>query len=188
MGIKNISLPLIKQTKKENMKTVTLSNDGNSVLIDGVVYDKRKDTEKKEELNTFEDCWNAVKPVYWNHSANTSISDNGSSLFCSDGATLQLPTEKTARQIQAAIKLFVVRHALQGDWEPKPGTSDAPRHVWFNNRGGLLVQELYGQALNTPFAYKSEALAIKSIEIAGDIYKEWFGVNDSESEEVFEPW
>lgn len=158
------------------MQTVTLSDDGNSVLIDGVVYDKRKEPEKEVELKTFEDCWNAVKPVYWNRSSNTFVADNGSPSFSAAGAALQLPTEKTAKQIQAAIKLFVVRQALQGDWEPGQGANHTPFFVWFNGNRGLLVGGLCGQAMYSPFFYKSEELAKKSIEIAGDIYKEWFGV------------
>lgn len=203
---------IIYKSKQENMQTVSLSTDGNSVSIDGVIYDKRKDgitlkpisglhismpeipesitvcgveyelIEKKKndpELKTFNDCWNKVKPEYFindfNEIRNIKIRSN-----CTFDKQFSghLPTYKMAKQIQAAIKLFVVRHALQGEWEPESGRNDTPCYVWFNGTRGLLIQKLHGQAINTPFAYRSEDLAIKSMEIAADIYKEWFGVNE----------
>lgn len=160
------------------MKTITYFESNNIVEIDGRRYylqpiDHPKDLYKETELKTFEDCWNKVKPEYY-------IDDDN--LICEyldypekyRTETLnQLPTHKSAQQIQAAIKLFVVMHALQENWVPD--TEREAYSIWYNN-GILLISKDYCNSYNNPYIFKDQETAHKAIDIAGDIFLEYFGV------------
>lgn len=161
------------------MKSITLNENNTQITIDGKEYLLIPNITvedickvKEPELKTFEDCWNKVKPQFFIDNAN-DIKSYGNDT--SSWASLnQLPTEKTAKQIQAAIKLFVVKQALQGDWEPYGG-DDA---FYVINDCGFVIAELNGKPGYNPYPFKTKELAQKAIDIAKDIWLEYFGIEN----------
>jgi hypothetical protein len=161
------------------MKSINISNDGNSVSIDGVIYDKRKTEPKEPGLKTFEDCWNKVKPIYWNKNSNSEITSSPASpvFYPGRGMEMNLPSEKTARQIQTAIKLFVVWAAINGEWYPD--TNENAFYIYYSryeNDIHITVSIIY--STYHPYPFKTRELAQKAIDIAKDIWLEYFGIEN----------
>jgi hypothetical protein len=166
------------------MKQIIINTDNTQITIDGKEYvlvpvefaPGVKAELKEPELKTFEDCWNKIKPKYyindWGYIKQISTFNNSNAY-----TNNQLPTEKSAKQIQAAIKLFVVKQALQGDWEPVHGL---PR--WYIHYDCLNTRLVKGTCSHLvymhPYPFKSAELAQKAIDIAGDIFLEYFGVEN----------
>jgi hypothetical protein len=113
----------------------------------------------KPELNTFQDCWEAVQP-------EVTLDPKGIK-------HMNLPSVKAARQIQAAIKLFVIQHALNKG----PVDMHAGYTVYYD---GALMRVNNSNVLNSdtisPFVFKTYELALKSIEIGEDIWLQYFGI------------
>lgn len=153
------------------MQSINISNDGLSVNIDGITYYRPTDLPKEPELKTFQDCWNKVRPIFMVDSGN-NIREVPTFLTYDETTSNQLPTEKSAKQIQAAIKLFVIMYALQGDWEQ---VWNEERYYSVRYNGTDLDVHTFACEYS-PFVFKTGGLAKKSIDIAGDIWLEFFGV------------
>jgi hypothetical protein len=160
------------------MNSITINEDKTIATIDGVVYTltpgMATPEPKKPELKTFRDCWDKVKPNFVINSNNCII--NGHTW---DAPRLfnYLPTEKTARQIQAAIKLFVVWTAVNGE-----GSSHINENVFYifysRYTNDLTVTESIVSSLYNQYPFKTKELAQKAIDIAKDIWLEYFGIEN----------
>lgn len=158
---------------------IQISNDGLSVIVNGITYHKLvlakelPDAPKEPELKTFQDCWEKVKPGYWIKQATNTIEQQNIILYYDNKDTANLPTRKSATQIQAAIKLFVIKEALQGDW--KPELNERSYHIWYNGYN-LKIGTNFGEEKLNPFTFKSKELAQRAIEIGRNIWLKYFGL------------
>jgi len=160
------------------MKTIIINTENTEITIDGKKYILIPDdvpAPKESELKTFEDCWNKIKPKWFLNSSNRicEASDPTFNNLTNNSAN-QLPTEKSAKQIQATIKLHVVSHALQGEYVHYGNQKNYNYVVLLNNKRELDVMQAFN--VYSPFSFKDEETARKSIEIAKDIWLEYFGV------------
>jgi len=132
---------------------------------------------KPTVFNTYEDCLFRVDPRYYLSTLNEICKCNGP-MYKGDVRDYNMfPTEKNGRQIQAAIKLFVIQHALNGG--PYIPTKDCtPAYVYFDNSRlkSFLVTNKISVFAHNPYAFKTLELAMKAIEIGEDIWLEYFGV------------
>lgn len=166
----------------ETMKSIILNENNTQITIDNKEYilvpvnfsPGVTASLKEPELKTFEDCWNKVIPRFFIDNANEIKSYGHDKLY--ESSINQLPTEKTAKQIQAAIKLFVVKQALQEDWEPCTG--DCGFYVIYDN--GLVIQEHGGKFGINPYSFKSLEISRKAIDIAKDIWLEYYGIENNQ--------
>lgn len=135
---------------------------------------------KSPELNTFEDCWNKVRPEYYLSNLN-QIMTCGVHLtdLKNDGRDENLfPTEQNGCQIQAAIKLFVIHDALCGRMPESVYSKSVPHwEVCFHDdiKHGIFPAKV-SHGICTQFMFPTEELAQKSIDIGKDIWRTYFGL------------
>jgi hypothetical protein len=130
------------------------------------------------ELNTFEDCWKKIRPSYFINLNNEiecfdMASTNGE---YDHSLSFHLPTESNCKQIQAAIKLFVIQYALN-DGYVSIENSHGGYSVYFD--GALLRVEQtnpHNSDTRSPYIFKTFELAQKSIDIGKDIWRTYFGL------------
>lgn len=157
------------------MNSIVVNEQKTFATIDGIMYrltpHKMVDEQYSPKLQTLEDCWNKVNPRYLIRQGDGTLSqDLKNYSLCS-----HLPSAKTARQIQAAIKLFVVWVAINGEWYPK--NNGLRYFIYFNqNEKNLQTNMTYHTSIINPFPFKTYQLADKAIDIAKDIWLEYFGV------------
>ena len=174
----------IKTNVNNPQITLTLTNipENLQVNVNGEIYDLvKREIPKEPELNTFEDCWNKVNPRYWIRQNDGSIAtDFANHLLCGKTIT-HLPSEKTARQIQAAIKLFVVWAAINGEWSPL--CSSSAHYIIYNAakfNDKLYVSGVLSNGYFNPYPFKTPELAQKAIDIAEDIWLQYFGIENND--------
>jgi hypothetical protein len=135
---------------------------------------------KEPELNTFEDCWNKVRPEYYLSNLNQIQACGVHLSDLKEGGRDEnlFPTEQNGMQIQAAIKLFVIHSALCGGMPEAVYSKSVPHwEVCFHDdikRGIFPAKVSHG--ICTQFMFPTEELAQKSIDIGKDIWRTYFGL------------
>jgi len=175
----------MNSTTNENNQKITLKlshlPENFQVDVNGELYDLvKREIPKEPKLNTFEDCWNKVRPVWFIDNDN-NITQTPPIYRLKEKYHNQLPSEKSASQIQAAIKLFVVWAAINGEWSPL--CSGGAHYIIynaakFNNK--LYASGVLPDGYFNPYPFKTPELAQKALDIAKPIWLEYFGIENND--------
>lgn len=158
-----------------NGMTITVTEDTAKLMLEQAhdVIDQLGDTfdeDNENELNTFQDCWEKVNSCggYYISSYN-NISSAELINYHVDNMNV-VPREDLAKKIQLYTQLLVVAEALNDGEE-------FTNSCYVVERNGVLATGYaVGDYNYVDILYKDEETAKKAIEIAGDIYNEFFNL------------
>jgi len=155
-----------------------LTEEERYILFPERYYNLETPKAKEPELNTFEDCWNKVRPEYYLNNLNQISTCGVHLLELKDSNDENLfPTEQNGMKIQAAIKLFVI-HAALVDENWNYAYDENHYEVCYDDnieKKGLRVVSV-SHGIATQFLFPTRELAQKSIDIAKDIWLTYFGL------------
>lgn len=132
---------------------------------------------KEPELKTFEDCLFKVDPKYYLNNLSTVVKCNGPQMRGDVRDHNLLPTLNNGKQIQAAIKLFVIHAALVNNYQYVQAVEHWEICFHDDEKHGIYPAAVsYGLA--TQFIFPTEELAQKAIDIDIDLWRMYFGLID----------
>lgn len=145
-------------------------------LFDGWTDKFKVFTDTPSLPQSYEDCFKKVLPGHYIDSANRIQRSDIDEIDANNIAEHNNnPTLKCAQQLQAAAKLFVVTHAINGEeWEPTD--REEAFHVCYDRIEKKLVLNHQYSWLNNPYPFRTADLAEHAMKIAEPIWLQYFGV------------
>jgi len=153
--------------KQETMKT----KEEQLQELQATIETARKQIEElqkqPEPLETLEDCYNKVKPLYY-IDENSEIDTLRINQFRFDSEQMtNLPSRKHCEQIQAIMKCMVVMEALNDGWKPDWKTNQYKWRFEMENGEYKEIDWSVGHIVSL-FYFKTKELAEKAYTILGE--------------------
>jgi len=135
--------------------------------IDTIQKQMEEILKQPDELLTIEDCYNKVKPLWYNRSTHRTHTDP--SWDHDDNKKGNLPSEKHCLQIQAIQKMMVVAEALNEGWVVDWRTDrNAKYKINYDNENNKVNVDSNSFVCANYVYFKSEDVANQAIKILGE--------------------
>lgn len=149
-----------------------ISLNGKKIPLSDETAKEMAESFRKEELETFEDCWNKViSDEFYYVSPMGVIIKNTNTI--SKGKRPLLPRKELARKVQLYIKLLVVAEAVNDGWK-KMNDGSSYCYISLKKDGRLNIG--HGNTLTGDIMFKDGETAQKAIDICPELWKEYLKI------------
>jgi len=165
--------------KYENLKKINRSMENyiyikeldKKIPISDETVENIRDAQK-EELKTFRDCWDKVKPIF--HMDTIGEIRGG---ICEGENAYNypnLPRKELVEKVKLYIKLLVVAEAVNDGWVYKNGGS---RYYCIYLKKDNKLRVIHGNMISGDIKFKDKETAQKAIDICPEVWKEYLTIN-----------